>query len=62
MLQALLRLYMDVLPAPSQEGKLLYAVTRGGHIGKNGLSPANISMIVKRFGQDIDLPTLSAHD
>lgn len=62
MLQSLLRLYMDSLPHPDQDGKLLYAVTRGDNIGKNGLSAANISMIVKRFGQNIGLPALSAHD
>ncbi|MEL6407994.1 MAG: tyrosine-type recombinase/integrase [Chloroflexota bacterium] len=63
MLQSLLRLYMTQVPEPDDEdGKLLYGVTRGDKLGKNGLSAANISMIVKRFGQEIGLPTLSAHD
>lgn len=62
MLQALLRLYMTRLPTPPAYGKLLYGVTRGDRVGKNGLSAANISMVVKRFGQEIGLPTLSAHD
>ncbi|MEO0561933.1 MAG: site-specific integrase [Chloroflexota bacterium] len=62
MLQSLLRLYMRAMPVPHMSGKLLYGVTRGDKVGKNGLSAANISMIVKRFGQSIGLPTLSAHD
>lgn len=63
MLQGLLRLYMTSVPSPaSEDGKLLYGVTRGDKLGTNGLSAANISMIVKRFGQAIGLATLSAHD
>ncbi|MEO0564400.1 MAG: hypothetical protein AAF125_20010 [Chloroflexota bacterium] len=62
MLQSLLRLYMRAMPVPVVSGKLLYGVTRGDKVGKNGLSAANISMIVKRFGQEMGLPTLSAHD
>lgn len=63
MLQGLLRLYITSVPNPaSEDGKLLYGVTRGDKLGTNGLSAANISMIVKRFGQAIGLPTLSAHD
>jgi len=62
MLQGLLRLYMDAVLNPGKDGKLLYGVTRGDNISKNGLSAANISMIVKRFGKEIGLPALSAHD
>ena len=63
MLQSLLRLYMTSVPEPeNDDDKLLYGVTRGDRLGKNGMSAANISMIVKRFGQEIGLPTLSAHD
>lgn len=69
-LQAILRRYMATFPHPSETAdeagrdnkRLLWSLSRWERVTVNGLSPAAVSMVVKRLGQRHDLPGLSAHD